>query len=252
MPCNGLSHWIMLLAIRPVRSRAHSNTTTLNSILLHSSAVVTRAHTAALPPTVTVVQRRAVLVYAAHDMASTSRLRSCSSAARDVRSCFSCGTIGAYCAYQKSSGDKQPASLEGEFKAQAIYYNETKVSSQYSTCGTEREKSLDENNEKIYAAALNQVQFDPYTVDGIPSTNPICQKKAIVKGPKGQVTVRFVDRCPDCKEGTIEFPSLSIALHTHRCFILSFAGDLALTQNAFIAVAGELGAGFTNVEWHFI
>lgn len=140
-----------------------------------------------------------------------------------------CGTIGAYCAYQKSSSDKQPASLEGEFKGQAIYYNETKVSSQYSTCGTEREKPLDENNEKIYAAALNQAQFDPYTVDGIPSTNPVCQKKAIVKGPKGQVTVRFVDRCPDCKEG-----------------------DLALTQNAFIAVAGELGAGFTNVEWHFV
>jgi len=29
-------------------------------------------------------------------------------------------------------------------------------------------------------------------------------------------------------------------------------GDVALTQEAFIAVAGELGTGHTNVEWHFI
>lgn len=30
------------------------------------------------------------------------------------------------------------------------------------------------------------------------------------------------------------------------------SGDIALTQEAFIAVAGELGNGQTNVEWHFI
>ncbi len=29
-------------------------------------------------------------------------------------------------------------------------------------------------------------------------------------------------------------------------------GDLALTEEAFIAVVGELGTGQTNVEWHFI
>jgi len=140
-----------------------------------------------------------------------------------------CGTIGVSCALQKSSGDIQPASLEGEFKGQATYYNETKVGSQFSTCGIERGHSLDENNDKVYAGALNQAQFDPYTINGIPSTNPICQKKALVKGPKGEIKVRFIDRCPDCKEG-----------------------DLALTQEAFIAVAGELGTGHTDVEWHFI
>jgi len=85
------------------------------------------------------------------------------------------------------------------------------------------------NNEKIYTAAINQAQFDPYTVNGIPSTNPICQKKAIVKGPKGQITVRFLDRCFDCKEG-----------------------DLALTEEGFIAVAGEIGTGHTSVQWRFI
>jgi hypothetical protein len=29
-------------------------------------------------------------------------------------------------------------------------------------------------------------------------------------------------------------------------------GDLALTQDAFIAVAGGIGTGLTNVEWRFI
>lgn len=114
---------------------------------------------------------------------------------------FSCGTIGIYCAYQKSSGDIEPVSIEGEFKGQATYYNETKVGSQYSTCGTERGQPLDEKDQKIYAAALNQAQFDPYTVDGIPSSNPICQKKASVKGPQGEIIVRFIDRCPECKTG---------------------------------------------------
>lgn len=140
-----------------------------------------------------------------------------------------CGALGTYCALQKSLNDAEPASIEGQFQGQATYYNESKVSSDYSTCGIERARSLDEGDEKIYTAALNQAQFDPYTVDGIPSNNPICQKKALVKGPKGEITVRFVDRCPECKEG-----------------------DVALTEEAFLAVNGELGTGQTNVEWHFI
>lgn len=94
--------------------------------------------------------------------------------------------------------------MEGEFKGIATYYNETQASSVYSTCGTERARSLNEETEQIFTAALNKFQFDPYTVDGIPSKNPICDKKAIVKGPAGQVTVRFIDRCPDCKEGKNE------------------------------------------------
>lgn len=88
---------------------------------------------------------------------------------------------------------------------------------------------MSEDNTVVYVAALNQAQFDPYTVNGIPSSNPVCQKKAVVKGLKGEITVRFVDRCFDCKEG-----------------------DIALTQEGFVAVAGDLGTGHTNVEWHFI
>lgn len=111
--------------------------------------------------------------------------------------------MGHYCALQKSS-QAEAAPLEGEFKGAATYYNETQASSVYSTCGTERARSLNEDDEQIFTAALNKIQFDPYTVDGIPSNNPICQKKAIVKGPVGQITVRFVDRCADCGEGCID------------------------------------------------
>lgn len=32
---------------------------------------------------------------------------------------------------------------------------------------------------------------------------------------------------------------------------LTFVGDIALTKDAFLAVAGELGNGVTNVEWQF-
>ncbi|CAM2720779.1 unnamed protein product [Rotaria socialis] len=135
-----------------------------------------------------------------------------------------CDRVGPYCGYKKSGSNSESVSLEGEFKGEATYYNETKAGTQYSTCGIARGLSLDENNQTIYSAALNQAQFDPFTLQGIPSSNPICQKKAVVKGPVGEIIVRFIDRCPDCK-----------------------ANDIGLTQQAFIAVAGELGIGRTSV-----
>ncbi|CAF1465767.1 unnamed protein product [Rotaria magnacalcarata] len=140
-----------------------------------------------------------------------------------------CGAVATYCATKKSLEDAQPASIDGEFQGQATYYNETRAGSDFSTCGIERSRSLSEEDQVVYTAALNQAQFDPYTVDGIPSNNPICQKKAIVKGLQGEIIVRFVDRCAECKEGNI-----------------------GLTQEAFLAVNGEIGTGETNIEWHFI
>ena len=41
-------------------------------------------------------------------------------------------------------------------------------------------------------------------------------------------------------------------LFSHLLSLFDKIGDIALTQDAFIAVAGELGTGHTNVEWHFI
>ena len=41
-------------------------------------------------------------------------------------------------------------------------------------------------------------------------------------------------------------------LFSHLRSLFDKIGDIALTQDAFIAVAGELGTGHTNVEWHFI
>ncbi|CAF4551032.1 unnamed protein product, partial [Rotaria magnacalcarata] len=48
-----------------------------------------------------------------------------------------CDRIGPYCGYKKSGSQSEPVSLEGEFKGEATYYNETKAGSQYSTCGIE-------------------------------------------------------------------------------------------------------------------
>lgn len=153
---------------------------------------------------VTVVPQHVVLVYVVHDMDS----KQCSNLTKliSIEICnqyhsLSCGTVGLHCAYRRSTDDTEPATIEGVFRGTATYYNESQVSTQYSTCGTERGQPLDENDPQVFVAALNQAQFDPYTVDGIPSNNPICQKKAVVRGPKGQITVRFVDRCPDCKMG---------------------------------------------------
>ncbi|UJR32471.1 hypothetical protein I4U23_019933 [Adineta vaga] len=140
-----------------------------------------------------------------------------------------CGSTAAHCTWSRLMPRIQPASLEGEFRSQARYYNETKASYEYSTCGLSRALSLDEDDQKIYTAALNEAQFDPYTKDGIPSTNPICEKKAIAKGANGEIIVRFVDRCLGCKEG-----------------------EIALTYDGFLAVAGELGDGHADIVWHFI
>ncbi|CAF0947874.1 unnamed protein product [Adineta steineri] len=140
-----------------------------------------------------------------------------------------CGASATHCAIAKFLSGQQPASLEGKFQGQATYYNETMASSDYTTCGTSRARSLDENSERIYTAALNEIQFDPYTVNGIPSTNPVCQKKAIAKGINGEIVIQFVDRCLDCKEG-----------------------DIALTYDGFMAVAGDIGNGHTSIEWRFL
>ncbi|CAF3146136.1 unnamed protein product [Rotaria sp. Silwood2] len=157
-----------------------------------------------------------------------------------------CGPYATHCSFAKFLSRKDPASLEGEFRGEAAYYNETMAGSEYSTCGTSRTRSLEESDEKIYTAALNEVQFDPYTVEGIPSTNPICQKKAIVKDAKGEIVVRFVDRCRDCKNGKC------IRLHNIDDFTGSILGDIGLTYDGFITVAGELGDGHTDITWHFL
>jgi len=140
-----------------------------------------------------------------------------------------CGSTAAHCSLARFLSKKAPASIEGVFESQARYYNETMASYEYSTCGISRARSLDENNQKIYIAALNEAQFDPYTKDGIPSMNPICEKKAIVKGTKGEILIRFIDRCRGCQQG-----------------------EIALSYDGFLVVAGELGNGYTDITWHFI
>lgn len=140
-----------------------------------------------------------------------------------------CDYIGAHCvAYRSLSGKKAP-SLEGEFQGEATIYNASLAGANFTSCGFSRFLSFDEDGEKVYTAALNEAHFDPYTIRGIPSSNPICQKKAIVKGPEGEIVVRFVDRCRGCSERTI-----------------------GLTHDGFVAVAGKVGTGHTDITWQFL
>jgi len=133
-----------------------------------------------------------------------------------------------HCQWQKSTGASSPppASVDGVFSGEATYYNATALSSHYTLCGTKR--SSNDNNEMI--GAINAIQFDPYTVNGIPSTNKICSKRAEITGPSGaKIIVKIVDRCAECKQD-----------------------NLALTHSAFMAVAGEIGNGHVKINWQFI
>jgi hypothetical protein len=49
-------------------------------------------------------------------------------------------------------------------------------------------------------AALNAPQFDPATPHGNPNNNKLCNRLAKVKGPRGTVVVKIVDKCPGCKQ----------------------------------------------------
>ncbi|OAD68594.1 hypothetical protein PHYBLDRAFT_103777, partial [Phycomyces blakesleeanus NRRL 1555(-)] len=62
------------------------------------------------------------------------------------------------------------------------------------SCGTD-----DGNTDLV--AALNAPQMQN---GANPNNNPICGRRAVVKGPKGSVTVRIVDTCPPCQKGDLD------------------------------------------------
>ncbi|KAI8888658.1 barwin-like endoglucanase, partial [Backusella circina FSU 941] len=71
-------------------------------------------------------------------------------------------------------------------------------------------------------AALNAPQMNN---GANPNANPLCGKKANVKGPKGTVTVTIVDTCPPCVKG-----------------------DLDLSPAAFGKIA-DFADGRVDIEW---
>ncbi len=71
----------------------------------------------------------------------------------------------------------------------------------------------------LNVAAMNAEEYQ---------TASVCGAYVLVKGPKGQVTVRIVDLCPECK-----------------------AGHLDLSQQAFAAIA-ELAQGVVPITWQVV
>ncbi|KAI8887564.1 hypothetical protein K501DRAFT_268656 [Backusella circina FSU 941] len=97
-----------------------------------------------------------------------------------------------------------------EYSGDGTYYN-----TGLGSCGiTSKDTDL--------IAALNAPQMSN---GANPNNNPICGKKAKVKGPNGTVTVTIVDTCPPCK-----------------------SGDLDLSPAAFGKIA-DFVDGRVNIEW---
>ncbi|CAF0990556.1 unnamed protein product [Didymodactylos carnosus] len=111
-----------------------------------------------------------------------------------------CGT--SYCRwFGKSSSEISVPSLDGVVHAGRAKLYTITDDYLYTACGF----NSTTNDDAV--ASLNYAQFDPFTVNGIGSTNPSCNRKALVTGPSGkQVTVTIVDRCPseaDCGKGDL-------------------------------------------------
>ncbi|CAF0970723.1 unnamed protein product [Didymodactylos carnosus] len=139
-----------------------------------------------------------------------------------------CGNTAAHCQwYRKSSTTYVPSLDRVSHSGFATLY---KVNSGlvYTACGFNYTADG-------YVASLNHAQYDPFTVNGIPSTNPSCNRKALVTGPNGtQITVKIVDRCSaerDCSKG-----------------------DLGLTLSALNALGGDHTPDMepVKIEWKFV
>jgi len=79
--------------------------------------------------------------------------------------------------------------------------------------------SFDASPDDLMVAAMNQVDYDD---------SAACGACAAVDGPAGSVTVRIVDRCPECPQG-----------------------DLDLSPQAFEQIA-ELSAGRVPIAWRYV
>ncbi|KAL2158773.1 hypothetical protein VTH06DRAFT_3964 [Thermothelomyces fergusii] len=84
------------------------------------------------------------------------------------------------------------------------------------------------NNDNELVAALNHVDFDPYTPNGNPNNNSLCGRRIRVSYGGRSVDVTVVDRCPSCN-----------------------SGDLDLSPAAFRALA-DLNTGVIYGTWNWI
>jgi len=109
-------------------------------------------------------------------------------------------------------GGSTPRSCSGEPKhsGQATYYDFADGS---GNCG------FDATPNDLMVAAMNQTDY---------AGSAACGACAHVVGPSGEVTVRIVDRCPECPQGNLD-----------------------LSPEAFAKIA-ELGLGRVSIEWQYV
>lgn len=146
-------------------------------------------------------------------------------ACADAKQCLSkwgyCGTGSDYCGDGCQAGPCTTGSSSSSsiFQGRATYYS---VGTGYTACGSK-------HSDTEYIAALNGAQFDPYTPNGNPNKNTLCNKQAKVTGPKGSVIVKVVDKCPGCR-----------------------FGDLDLSKAAFRQAVGDLSIGLAQISWQWL
>ncbi|KAJ1927650.1 hypothetical protein IWQ60_002753 [Tieghemiomyces parasiticus] len=80
-----------------------------------------------------------------------------------------------------------------------------------------------DNSDSEKVVALNAPQFG----EGNPNSNSNCGKMVNIKGPKGEVQAKIVDKCPVCK-----------------------SGDLDMSPGAFDEIADEAD-GRVSITWSF-
>lgn len=102
--------------------------------------------------------------------------------------------------------DSGTGTNEPEYEGEATYYDADGT----GACGFPASTNF-------YVAAINDEQYSKAN----------CGKCVDVEGPKGNVVVRIVDKCPGCKEG-----------------------DLDLSMTAFSKIA-NLSDGRIDISWHF-
>ncbi|CAF4943542.1 unnamed protein product, partial [Rotaria sp. Silwood1] len=121
------------------------------------------------------------------------------------------------CWSNASGSNRQKPLRSNLFHGRCTYYY---IQGEYTACGIR-------HSDSEYIAALNAPQFDVHTSDGNPNLNSLCNRRIQVKGPRGLIVVRVVDRCSSCSHGSLD-----------------------LSPAAFKVVAGSLSVGVDQVSWY--
>jgi expansin (peptidoglycan-binding protein) len=139
-----------------------------------------------------------------------------------LRSAALLGLVGCSLACGSSSGSGGTANVAGggeEVAGGAQLGDVSKGEGTYYDADGSGNCSFDPSPGDLLVAALNDPQY---------GNAEWCGACAAVEGPKGKVTVRIVDRCPECK-----------------------AGDLDLSPQAFDKIA-DRAQGRVAITWSFV